>query len=170
MATARVIHFGNDAYQRVQTLQKVGYVVRVSDSLSQLRLDLERDESVGAVTVAEGSRRTTERAAAIVRQYSGAPLILFRCSNGPLSVKRFDRVYQSSAPAPSWLFDMAVLVEQSLRLQTDARRLMAKAERLHAEVEDLFRESQRQLARSVAERKRDQGPVKPWHERTDQND
>jgi hypothetical protein len=96
MAAGRVIHFGSDDCNRVQALRQVGYEVRVSESLDRLRLDLEGAEGVDAVMVAEGARRTTERAAAMVRHYSGAPLILFRRTNAPLSVKLFDRVYSSS--------------------------------------------------------------------------
>jgi hypothetical protein len=52
MATARIIHFGDDNCHRVQVLLRVGYEVCVSESLDRLRLDLESSKGgVGATVV-----------------------------------------------------------------------------------------------------------------------
>src|SRR5215469_15811341 len=135
MATARVIHFGSDDCHRVQTLRRVGFEVRVSDSLDRLRLDLEGNKGVDAVIVEEGRRQTTERVAAIVQRYSLAPVILFRRFNTPLRVEVFDRVYSPSVPTPHWLLETAVLAEQSLELRKVTKRLIAQSERLFGEVQ-----------------------------------
>jgi hypothetical protein len=164
MATARVIHFGSDDCHRVLTLRKVGFEVCVSDSLERLRLDLEGNEGVDAVLVAEGTRRTTERAAAMVQRYSCAPLVLFHRSHAPLCVKRFDQVYTPSVPAVFWLLQTAVLVEQTQDLQKTTKHLISKSKSLLGEVQAARREMRRQLERAAFEKKRNRGQAKPWHE------
>jgi len=131
MAAATVVHFGWDDCHRVQTLQAAGYEVRESVSLDKLKLDVERDD-VDAVIVSEAEPDSTERAAVLVRQHSGAPLILFRRSIAALNISRFDRVYSSFIAPPFWLFETAVVVMQSRSLRAESKRLRRETEALRA--------------------------------------
>jgi len=146
MAAATVIHFGWDDCYRVQALQAAGYEVRESVSLDTLKLDVERDD-VDAVIVSEAEPGATEKAAAVVRQHSGAPLILFRRSRAAFDESRFDRVYSSFIPPEFWLFETAVVVEQS-------RSLRAESQRLRSEAKALQTRGRRRPARATAGLKR----------------
>jgi len=154
MSTARVIHFGSDGFQRVQALQQVGLKVLALQSLDRLRLHLERNAEVDAVLVSEETSQGAEQAAALVRQRSAAPLILFRRSEAALDESRFDRIYASAVPPPFWLFDTAVLVEQ-------CRTLRAQAKRLRKESEAVRRKSEWQRARARVQVKRNATAKKP---------
>jgi hypothetical protein len=124
MATATVIHFGIDECQLVQVLRQAGYKVHELASLDQLRLHLEGVEDLDAVIVSQSEPHCVGHATDLVRQHSGAPLILFRCSDVVLDESRFDRVYSVFTPTSHWLFETAVLVMQAkeLRAQSEALR------------------------------------------------
>lgn len=162
MEIATVIHFGKDDSQRVPALRHVGYEVRESDSLDRLRLNLEGDEA-DAVIVSEVEPRCAEKAAILVRQCSGAPLILFRRLNATLDESRFDRVYSLLIPTSHWLFEMAVIVMQS-------KELRAASERLRREVETVRAESRQQSARAKAEQQRNADAGGPWELEGDEKD
>jgi hypothetical protein len=147
MATATVLHFGSDDCHRVRVLRHAGYEVRELDSLDRLRLNLESGEDVDAVIVSEEGARYAEQAADLVRQHSGAPLVLFRQSHVNLDESRFDRVYPSLTPPPLWLFETAVIVMQS-------KELRAQSEWLRHEVKVLRTRSQQLRARSKELRQR----------------
>jgi hypothetical protein len=152
MADATVIHFGSDDCDRVQALQAAGYEVRESISLDTLRRDIERDD-VDAVIVSEAEPGATEKAAALVRQHTGAPLILFRRSQAALDESRFDRVFSWLIPAAHWLFETAVLVMQS-------KELRGQSEDLRSELEAMLAENRRQ--RVIAEAQRDVARGAVW--------
>ena len=141
MAAAKVIHFGCDDCYRIKVLRHVGYEVRESDSLDRLRLDLERGNDVDAVIVAGVPPQRAEQAAVLVRQYSPAPLILFRRSNDELDESRFDRVFSWFSPDTHWLYSTALLVMQS-------KELRAQAEHLRRDAEIVQAQSRQQRARS----------------------
>jgi hypothetical protein len=110
---ARVIHFGQDDCSRVQVLRSAGYEVREAGSLRDLSFDLQCDEHVDAVVVSEDYRRTAEQAAAVVRQHSTAPLILFRRFFDGLDESQFDRVFSPLMPPEKWLLGTAELIAVS---------------------------------------------------------
>jgi len=167
MATARVLHFGPDDCDRVQELRDVGYDVCVSHSLNQLQSQLEGPEAIHAVMVEEGNPRSTRQAATLVRRRTAAPLILFRRTEVPLNLKRFDRVYSHSEPARHWLFDTAVLVEQLRMLEAQFAFLTRRTRQLLAETKEVVRQSRAQTERPAIELERDRGPSKPWHDRAE---
>jgi len=170
VAAATVLHFGRDDHQHVKVLRNAGYEVCEVASLNVLRRYLKQDGSALVVMVEEGARRTTEQAAAVVRENSGAPLILFRRFNTPLDLKRFDRIYASSVPAPFWLYATAVLVEQSRTLRAYSEWLRIKAKDIRSETEAVCAETKRQLVRAAEEIERHREPAKLWHELTDDSE
>ena len=117
---ARVIHFGWDDCYRVQVLRSVGYEVRESHSLEGLRVDLQRDEHVDAIVVSEDNWQQTQQAAAMARQHSAAPLILFRRTANPIDQKLFDQVYSPLVPPEQWVSQTAELIAKSWALQKDS--------------------------------------------------
>jgi len=100
---AQVIHFGGDDCYRVPVLRAAGFEVRAVRSLNKLRVGLQSDGQVDAVIVSEAEPQCAEKAAVIMRQHSGAPLILFRRPGVALDESRFDRVYDSLVPGAYWL-------------------------------------------------------------------
>jgi hypothetical protein len=162
MAAAKVIHFGCDDCYRINVLRHVGYEVRESDSLERLQRDLERDEDLDAVIIAGVAPRCAEQAAVLVRQHSGAPLILFRRPDDALDESRFDRVFSWFSPDTHWLYSTAVLVMQSKELRT-------QSERLTRDSRAVVEQSRRQRARS-AELRRKLPPAWPGPDETNDND
>ncbi|HKF50284.1 MAG TPA: hypothetical protein VKB38_23180 [Terracidiphilus sp.] len=128
MAAATVIHFGDDDCHRVEVLRGAGYEVDEFNSLDRLRLHLVSRKHVDAVIVSEVEPRCAEQAAELVREHSGAALILFRRPDVTLDDSGFDRVFPSVARPPHWLFDTAVVVMQSKELRAQSERLRAESE------------------------------------------
>jgi len=128
VALAAIFHFGKDECQRVSVLRQVGYKVRKSDSLDRLRLHLVRNKNVDAVIVSDPEPHCAEQAADLVRQHSGAPLILFRGSDIALDESLFDRVFSSQVPPAKWLFDTAVVVMQCKELRAQSEELRRESE------------------------------------------
>lgn len=121
VAKAKVIHVGSDDCHRVEVLRRNGFEVLMSDSLDGLRLHLERETDVDAVFVTEETPQRAERAATLVRQHSGVPLILFRRSHTSLDESWFDRVYAPLVRPAAWLFETAVVIMQVRELRAGVR-------------------------------------------------
>ena len=117
----KVIHFGWDDCYRVQVLRYLGYEVCESESLDELRRNLEGDNAVDAVIISEGLPHIIDQAATMVRQHSAAPLILFCRSEGILDESQFDRVYSSFVPPNLWVLETATLIEKGRAVREYAR-------------------------------------------------
>jgi hypothetical protein len=148
MATAKVIHFGNDDCHRVESLQHMGFEVFVSNSLDRLRLQLEFEADVDAVLVSEETQQQAEQAADVVRKYGDVPLILFCDSEAALDESRFDRVFTPRVPSAHWLYETAVLIDQSRALRKKFESLKAESERLIKECKTVCRKIEWQRARA----------------------
>jgi len=110
---AKAIHFGVDDCYRVLVLQRAGYDVKQSTSLDALTIALQNEKHVAAVFISEGDRRSTERAADLVRRFSPAGVILFRSSQRAIDERKFDRVYATLTPPQNWLLATAELIRIS---------------------------------------------------------
>ena len=143
---ARVIHFGWDDCYRVPVFRTIGLEVWEAESLDELSFDLQRGEKVDAVVLSEDDRETTERAAAVVRQHSTAPLILFRRFHDGLDESRFDCVFAPLVPPEQWLLQAAEMIAARHAIQVESARLLC-------ECRALVEKSQRLRARSRAEGK-----------------
>ena len=149
MATATVIHFGTDDCLRVPALRSAGYEVLVSDTLEELKLSLDHGEGVDAVIVSGSQPCCIEKAAALVRQHSSAPLILFRQPDAKHNESRFDRVYSGQVAEAQWLFETAVLVMQCKELRAQAEHLRKQSERVLRETSEVQAESRRKLEQAA---------------------
>jgi len=67
----KVIHFGWDDCYRVQVLRYLGYEVCESESLDELRRNLEGENAVDAVIISEGLPRIIYQASALLRSDPG---------------------------------------------------------------------------------------------------
>jgi len=110
---AKAIHFGVDDCYRVLVLQRAGYDVKQSPSLDALIMALQNQRHVAAVFISEGDRRSTERAADLVRRFSPARVILFRTSQRAIDERKFDRVYATLTPPENWLLATAEFIRIS---------------------------------------------------------
>src|SRR5579863_8958984 len=111
----RIVHFGEDTFNRISTLKSNGYSVDECYSLSELHASLVGILPADAVTIAENDRdgAVTDHAISLTRSISAAPLILFRGGNQRYSAPEIDLVVPSNAGADDWLKDLAKLIERS---------------------------------------------------------
>ena len=151
---ARVIHFGCDDCYRIEVLRSAGFEVRESQSIADLGIDLQRDDGLDAVFMSEDLGHDLEQAAEVARQYTQAPLVVFRRSSEPIDISKFDKVYSSLVPPWIWLRETAALIEQS-------RALRKESARLRHETQDVVMQSRGQRARSRAELMRNARPRTP---------
>ena len=120
---ARVIHFGCDDCYRIEVLRSAGFEVRESQSIADLGIDLQRDDGLDAVFMSEDLGHDLEQAAEVARQYTQAPLVVFRRFSEPIDISKFDKVYSSLVPPWIWLRETAALIEQSRALRKESARL-----------------------------------------------
>jgi hypothetical protein len=125
---AKAIHFGVDDCHRVLVLQSAGYDVKQSPSLDALitalqdERALQNERRVAAVFISEGDRRSTERAADLVRRFSPARVILFRSSQRAIDERKFDRVYATLTPPQNWLLATSEFIRMSRSGQAEEGR------------------------------------------------
>lgn len=154
MATATVIHFGRDDFNRIELLQRVGFEVLVLNSLEQLPVHLKDavdtgEPHVDAVLVSEETPESAVTAAAFIRQHSDVPLILLRRSEAALDESRFDRVYDSHVAPSIWLYETAVVVEQSQMLRRESEDLRAQSKAARESTKWQRARSRLQLSRNA---------------------
>jgi hypothetical protein len=80
-------------------------------------MKLRHDEQVDAVILSEDLERNVEQAARIVRHYTQAPIILFRCFQDRVDEHQFDRVYTCDVPPMLWLSQTADMITASRALR-----------------------------------------------------
>jgi hypothetical protein len=146
----------------VQVLQSAGFDVWKAESLDELGRDLQCEEQVDAVVLSEDDRQTTLRAAEVVRQHSGAPLILFRRSQADLDERQFDRVFSFVVPPHQWVSETAALINLSRRIRALSERVNSQSAHLRRQCRTAVEKSQRQRARSRVELQRDVNLGEPW--------
>jgi hypothetical protein len=152
---ARVIHFGWDDCYRVPVFRTIGLEVWEVESLDDLSFDLQHGERVDAIVVSEDDRETTRLAAAVVRRYSTAPLILFRRFHDGLDESGYDRVFAPMVPPEQWLLQAAEVIAASHAIQEESARLLR-------ECGAMVERSRRLRERSRAERRRNAVLGEPW--------
>jgi len=116
----RIVHFGEDTFNRISTLKSNGYSVDECYSLSELHASLVGFLPADAVTIAENDKdgAVTDHAISLTRSISAAPLILFRSESQHFSAPEIDLVVPLNAGTDDWLNDLAKLIERSSRRDT----------------------------------------------------
>ena len=78
--SARIVHFGEDRFNRLGPLRDAGYSVHACGTLEELRTAVVSCLPVDALTIAETEDAPLDDAMAIARSASRAPLIFFQGS------------------------------------------------------------------------------------------
>jgi hypothetical protein len=108
----RIVHFGEDVFDRIAALKSKGYSVEECYSLSELHASLVGLVPADAVTIAYNDGAVTDHAISLTRSISAVPLILFRDENDGYNRPEIDLVIPTSArlDEDSWLNDIAELI------------------------------------------------------------
>jgi len=167
---ARVIHFGHDDCYRVPVLKNAGYEVHEVESLDELRIGLLKNEQVDAVIISEEERMITEHALVVAREYSPAPLILFRRSRVDLNENLCDRVYSSCVWPEEWLSDTADLIARCRKSLEQLAATREESFQLQREAEFVRGQSRWQRARARLESKRNASSVSDARWKTESED
>jgi hypothetical protein len=109
----RVIHFGPDECHRMMVLRSAGYAVEECGSLMQLLAVLASAAGVEAVVMSDTDGIPPRQAAAVVRDHSSLPVILFRNTNRAYEESGFDLVVDCLTPPETWLNDLNMIIERS---------------------------------------------------------
>jgi hypothetical protein len=110
MAT-RVIYFGNDNCHRIPVLAAAGFHVEQATTLAALRIALSSDPLPRIAFFCDHQGRLPHEAIALARAHSAIHAILFRETNLQWNEAEFDLVIPALTPPPSWLDEIAQLLE-----------------------------------------------------------
>ncbi len=111
--SARIVHFGEDRFNRLGPLRDAGYSVHACGTLEELRTAVVSCLPVDALTIAETEDAPLDDAMAIARSASRAPLIFFQGSTHDRNRSEFSLVVPLLADPGTWLAEIAVLIERS---------------------------------------------------------
>ena len=103
MSTLRLLKFGDDRCFRVEILRKAGYEVHHCDSLPTMQRLLQHGPAMDLICIAEGWGKHFEKAAALAREVSDAPVVLFRDSVLPHAISKYDLEVWPLTPPTRWL-------------------------------------------------------------------
>jgi len=122
--SARVIHFGDDRFNRLGPLREAGYSIETCRTIEELRLALRSPVPCDLLTIAETEDALLDDAVAIARSVSDAPLICFQSSTTNRSQSQFTLVVPLLAQPGVWLTEIADLVEQGRLLRSKSQDAM----------------------------------------------
>ena len=112
---ARIVHFGEDAHNRIATLKNAGYHVDECRSLAELHAALVGIQAADAVAVTENDGAIPPKAISLIRATSIAPLILFQNGDHQYNPAEFDLIVPSSIEARDWLSGIAAVMTRSVQ-------------------------------------------------------
>jgi hypothetical protein len=110
---ARVIHFGPDDCHRLTVLRSAGFAVDDCASLAQFRGSLLSGSHADAVLLSDGEGFAPEDAAALARNSSTVPVVLFSGTNRTYQGAAFDLVVHSLTPPEVWLHEVDALIAKT---------------------------------------------------------
>lgn len=110
--SARIIHFGDDRFNRLGSLREAGYRVDAHDTLESFRMALASGVPCDAFTITETEAARLEKAVSIARTGSDAPLIFFQASTKLCDGPEFSLVVPLLAQPGAWIAKLAELIER----------------------------------------------------------
>ncbi|KAA6458279.1 hypothetical protein DYQ86_20395 [Acidobacteria bacterium AB60] len=144
MAAAHVLHVGDPSAHRAQVLRVAGYEVDECETLPSLAAWFLQGRDTDLVCISEELDRAAEGVLALTRNYSSAPIVLFRAGNGTYLQRGWDLEVPPFTPPERWLDDLAQLlaltranIAASQALQQQSRQLREEAQRARAASEQL---------------------------------
>lgn len=129
MATATILHVGDDFCQRIPVLSRAGFiVVRSEDSLESIRNAFADGDSFSAVVFHCDVVPLQPAAVHETRSLSAAPLVLFQNPTVDCVDHGFDLVIPVLTPPATWLTKLEELIQESYQLQQRAQLLRQDCE------------------------------------------
>lgn len=110
--SARIVHFGDDRFNRLGPLREAGYSIDSCSTLDEFRAAVASGAPCDALTIAETESSRFECAISIARSESVAPLILFQASTQQRDSSAFSLVVPLLAPPASWIAQVAEVIER----------------------------------------------------------
>jgi CRP/FNR family transcriptional regulator, cyclic AMP receptor protein len=110
--SARIVHFGNDRFNRLGSLRDAGYSIDACNTLEEFRVAVRSGLPVDALTIAEAEGAPLDDALAIARSGSQAPLIFFQGSTHRRHRSEFNLVVPLLARPGAWLAEIGELIAQ----------------------------------------------------------
>ncbi|HEX4283707.1 MAG TPA: Crp/Fnr family transcriptional regulator [Terracidiphilus sp.] len=118
--SARIIHFGDDRFNRLEPLREAGYRVDAHNTLESFRMALDSGVPCDALTITETEADRQEQAVSIARMGSDAPLIFFQDSTKLRDGAEFNLIVPLLAQPGVWLDKIAELIERGRGLRSSA--------------------------------------------------
>lgn len=156
MASASILHVGNDVCQRIPVLTRAGFAVRRSeDSIQAIRAALTGEDPFSAILFHCDMAPPAETTVHEARSLSDAPLVLFQNPTVLCNDRDFDLVVPVLIPPGIWLKKLKELIEES-------HRLCEQAHRLHKDCDSVRSQSRSLRASAARNRKVSIDPNAPW--------
>jgi len=128
MAAAAVLYVGDDVCHRIPVMESAGIVVlRAECSIAGVRRSLARAKLLSAVTFHNDLFPPARAVVSTAREFSRAPLILFRNPFVECDDRLFDLVLPVGSPAV-WSKSLAQTLEESRRICEASRQLRQDCE------------------------------------------
>lgn len=124
--SARIVHFGEDRFNRLGPLKEAGYSVDTCCTLEDLRVALDSEVPVDAFTLGEGEDTQLDDAIVILRSGPTVPLIFFQGSTHSRNRSDFDLVVPLLARPGAWLAEIADLIDQDRALRSKTQQPVAR--------------------------------------------
>lgn len=124
MATATILHIGEDICQRIPVMKTAGFAVFESPcSIPAIHTAFDREEDYSAVVFHNDIAAVLEDTVREARDLSDAPLVLFQnptiiCDDG-----EFDLVIPALTPPDIWLEKLRELIQTSREICEDSHQL-----------------------------------------------
>ena len=117
--SARIVHFGEDRFNRLGPLRDAGYAIDACRTLEELRLAMASVVQLDALTMAETEDAPLDDALAVARSGCQAPLIFFQGSTHNTNRAEFSLVVPLLAKPGAWLAEVADLIDRCRSLRAD---------------------------------------------------
>lgn len=144
MATAPILHVGEDLCQRILVLEKAGFsVLKAEDSIPAIRKTFAGGDTFSAIILQSDFSLLPVEIVRTTRTLSAAPLVLFSnpaiyCDEG-----EFDLVIPTLTPPSLWIEKLREVIDASMRLRERSVQLRQECEETRTKLEALCAESRR---------------------------
>jgi hypothetical protein len=156
MATASILHVGDDLCHRVPIMKSAGLIVDQSEcGADAVHAALVQNQSFSAITFHNDAFPLPDIVVSTARTLSSAPLILFKNPSVCCDDGAFDLVIPSLTPPADWLKSLRAAIEDahnlrriSMQLRQESMNVRFQTERLRAESAGVRRNASGGEARS----------------------
>ncbi|HEX8712719.1 MAG TPA: hypothetical protein VF730_12655 [Terracidiphilus sp.] len=150
MATAKILHVGDDLCQRIPVLSRAGFTVLRSENSIQAISDAFADgDFFSAILFHSDLAAPAEPAIQTTRSLSTAPLVLFQNPTVLCDDHDFDLVIPALTPPDIWLQNLRELVERAHELCEQARQLRKDCESVRSHSQALRASAARNRAIAI---------------------